>query len=179
MNQNTPDPGLAFRWPHPCSLPIEWGSRGCPSNVNLRPRWYWTPKSGCRQGTEMGGAAILSVALWLTPEESAGQRLWRGQRHHNRLRATSGGETRGYRHSHYQSPHAFSGIFACGSGRSPGYVGWPLINLFLFITTFDLIWFYYYYFLMIIQTIYSKIKNSWSCDRNCKTYKEFFFIKKL
>ena len=38
MNQNTPNPGVALRWPHPCSLPIEWGSRGCPPNVNLRPR---------------------------------------------------------------------------------------------------------------------------------------------
>ena len=31
-------PRLALRWPHPCSLPIEWGSRGCPPNINLRPR---------------------------------------------------------------------------------------------------------------------------------------------
>ena len=38
MNQNTPNPGVALRWPHPCSLPIEWGSRGCPPNANLRPR---------------------------------------------------------------------------------------------------------------------------------------------
>ena len=32
-----PNPRLAFKWPHPCSLPIEWGRRGCPPNVNLRP----------------------------------------------------------------------------------------------------------------------------------------------
>ena len=38
MNQNTPNPGVALRWPHPCSLPIEWGSRGWPPNANLRPR---------------------------------------------------------------------------------------------------------------------------------------------
>ena len=38
MNQNSPNPGLAPRWPHPCTLPIEWGSRGCPPNANLRPR---------------------------------------------------------------------------------------------------------------------------------------------
>ena len=30
MNQISPNYGLALRWPHPCSLPIEWGSRGCP-----------------------------------------------------------------------------------------------------------------------------------------------------
>ena len=129
MNQNTPNPGVALRWPHPCSLPIEWGSRGCPRMSTFDHGWYWTPRSGCRQGTEMGGAAILAEALWLTPEESARQRLWRGQRHSNRLRATSGGETRGYRHSHHQLPHAFIGIFACGSGGSPGYGGWPLIKI--------------------------------------------------
>ena len=38
INQNTPNPGVALRWPHPCSLPIEWGSRVCPPNANLRPR---------------------------------------------------------------------------------------------------------------------------------------------
>ena len=69
------------------------------------------------------------MALWLTPEESARQRLWRGQRIDNRLRANQIGETRGYRHSHHQSPHAFSGIFACGSWGSPGYGGWPLIKI--------------------------------------------------
>ena len=116
MNQNTPNPGLALRWPHPCSLPIEWGSWGCPRMWTFDHGWYWTPRSGCRQGTEMGSAAILAELLWLTPEGSAWQRLWRGQRHHNRLRATSGGETRGYRQQSPPKPHAFSGIFACGSG---------------------------------------------------------------
>ena len=90
MNQNTPNPGLALRWPHPCSLPIEWGSRGCPRMSTFDHRWYWTPRSGCRQGTEMGSAAIQALALRLTPEESVGQRLWRGQMHSNRLRASSG-----------------------------------------------------------------------------------------
>ena len=31
-------PGLALNWSHPCSLPIKWGSVGCPLNINLRPR---------------------------------------------------------------------------------------------------------------------------------------------
>ena len=48
------------------------------------------------------------------------------------------GETRGNRRSRHQFPHAFSGIFACGSGGSPGYDGWPLINLIPFIIIFDL-----------------------------------------
>ena len=38
MNQNIPNPGVALRWPHHCSLPIEWGSRDCLPNFNLRPR---------------------------------------------------------------------------------------------------------------------------------------------
>ena len=80
MNQNTPNPGLALRWPHPCSLPIEWSRWGCPPNVNLRPRvvldaQVWLP---ARDGD--GICCPLQMALWLTPEESAGQRLWRGQR---------------------------------------------------------------------------------------------------
>ena len=129
MNKNTLNLGVALRWSHPCSLPIEWSSRGYPSNVNLRPWGYWTPRSDCLQGTEIGEAAIQAVALWLTPEESTWQRLWRGQRYHNRLRAQSGGESRGNRHSRHQLPHAFSGILACGSGAPLGYGGWPLIKI--------------------------------------------------
>ena len=127
MNQNTPNPRLALRWPHPCSLPIEWGRWGCPLN-NPKPRWYWTPGVAAGKG-QRWEKLPLEVTLWLTPEESAGQRLWRGQRIDNRLRVNQVGETRGYRHSHHQSPHVFSGIFACGSGGSPGYGGWPLIKI--------------------------------------------------
>ena len=90
MNQNTPNPRLALKWPHPCSLPIEWGSGGCPRMSTFDHEWYWTPRTGCQQGTEMGEAAFLAVALWLTRDESVGQRLWNGQRHRNRLRAHSG-----------------------------------------------------------------------------------------
>ena len=97
MNQNTPNPGLALRWPHPCSLPIEWGSRGCPPNVNLRPRvvldtQVWLP---ARDGD--GKCCLLAKALWLTTDGGAWQRLWRGQRDYNRLRAYQVGETRGNR----------------------------------------------------------------------------------
>ena len=55
MNQNTPNPGLALRWPHPCSLPIEWGSRGGPPNVNLRPR------------------VILDTQVWLPVRDGDGR----------------------------------------------------------------------------------------------------------
>ena len=55
MNQNTPNPGLALRWPHPCSLPIEWGRRGCPPNVNLRPR------------------VVLDAQVWLPARDGDGR----------------------------------------------------------------------------------------------------------
>ena len=39
--------------------------------------WYWTPRSGCWQETEIGEDILLLKALCLILEESAGQRLWR------------------------------------------------------------------------------------------------------
>ena len=65
MNQNTPNPGLALRWPHPCSLPIEWVEEAVPRMSTFDHGWYWTPRSGCRQGTEMGGAAILARGIMI------------------------------------------------------------------------------------------------------------------
>ena len=69
------------------------------------------------------------VALWLTPEESAGQRLWRGQRTSNRLRATSGGETRGYRLQSPPIPTCVQWNFRMWLWGTPGYGGWPLIKI--------------------------------------------------
>ena len=56
MNQNTPNPGLALMWPHLFSLPIEWSSRGCPPNVNLRPR------------------VVLDTQVWLPTRDGDGRR---------------------------------------------------------------------------------------------------------
>ena len=50
-----PNPGVALRWPHPCSLPIEWSSRGCPPNVNLRPR------------------VVLDTQVWLPARDGDGK----------------------------------------------------------------------------------------------------------
>ena len=55
MNQNTPNLRLALRWPHPCSLLIEWGSRGCPPNVNLQPR------------------VVLDTQVWLPARDEDGR----------------------------------------------------------------------------------------------------------
>ena len=70
MNQNTPNPGVALRWPHPCSIPIEWGIRGRPPNepstvIERSGVVLDTLRSGCRQGTEMGSAAILARGIMI------------------------------------------------------------------------------------------------------------------
>ena len=156
MNQNSPNPRLALRCPHPCSLPIEWGNRDCPPNVNLRPRvvldtQVWLP---ARDGDER--SCPLAVALWLTPEEIAWQRLWREQRNYNRLRAQSGRRKQREQTHRHQFPQAFSGILACGSGGYPGYEGWPLTKINSFHNNF---WFdsklvYRHSFFHIIFLIY-------------------------
>ena len=140
MNQNTPNPGLALRWPHPCSLPIEWGRWGCPPNVNLRPR------------------VVLDAQVWLPARDGDGMCCHpssgiminsRGERRTKVLERTEEFPTDSEQHqaekpegtdySHHQLLHAFSGIFACGSG-GPLAAGVGLwIKLILFIITFDLI----------------------------------------
>ena len=100
-------------------------------------RWYWTLRSGCRQGTEMREAAILAVALWLTLEESAWQRLWRGRVITTNFEHNQVGETRGNKRSRIQLPRAFNGIFACSPEESLGYGGWPLIKLILLICSLE------------------------------------------
>ena len=55
MNQNTLNSRLALRWPNPCSLSIEWDSRGCPPNVNLRPR------------------VVLDTQVWLPARDGDGK----------------------------------------------------------------------------------------------------------
>ena len=56
MNQNTPNPGLALEWPRPPLIPhwMRWWS--CPRMSTFDHGWYWTSRSDCRQGTEMGEA---------------------------------------------------------------------------------------------------------------------------
>ena len=116
--------------------------------------WYWTPRSGCRQGTEMGGAAILAEALWLTPEgERRTKALERTEEFPTDSKQHQVEKPEGTDYSHHQFPHAFSGIFACGSG-------WPLamevglwIKLILFIITFDLIWYQINNMISIIKSM--------------------------
>ena len=53
MNQNTPNLGLTLMWHH-SSFFTHWiGLRSCPRMSTFDHGWYWIPRSGCRQGTEM------------------------------------------------------------------------------------------------------------------------------
>ena len=54
MNQNTLNTGWDLRWPIHFSPPIEWGKGAFSRMSTFDHGWYWTPKSGCWQGTEMG-----------------------------------------------------------------------------------------------------------------------------
>ena len=79
INQNTPNPGLAFRWSHSLFLTHWMGWRGCPMNANLLPKLvldtqvWLTARDG-------DGRSHLYQVLRLTPEVSSRQKLWRGSR---------------------------------------------------------------------------------------------------
>ena len=49
MNQNTPNPRLVLRWPHPRDLTL-WIGHGHYSQNNPKPRWYWTPGVAAGKG---------------------------------------------------------------------------------------------------------------------------------
>ena len=140
MNQNTPNPGLALRWPHPCSLPIEWGKRGCPPNVNLRPR------------------VVLDAQVWLPARDGDGMCCHpssgiminsRGERRTNALEGTEVSQqtpsnirsekpegTDTVTTNHYMRLVEFSHV-ALEDPLATGVGLW--LKLILFIITFDLI----------------------------------------
>ena len=148
MNQNTPNPGLALRWPHPCSLPIEWGSRGCPPNVNLRP---WSkdqmggtghPRSGCRQGTEMGCAAILARGIMINSRGERRTKALEGTEDFQQTPSKIRRRNQRVQTTVTTNPHMRSVEFshvALGEPLATGVGLW--IKLIPFIITFDLIWF--------------------------------------
>ena len=165
MNQNTPNPGVALRWPHPCSIPIEWGIRGRPPNepstvIERSGVVLDTLRSGCRQGTEMGSAAILARGIMIN---SRGERRTKALEGTEDFQQTPSNIRR--RNQRVQTtvttnpPHAFSGIFACGSGGSPGYGGWPLIKINSFHNNiwFDLIYTWKCVVYLIIWYILKKL----------------------
>ena len=122
-------PGLALRWPHPCFLPIEWGSRGCPPNVNLRPRvvldtQVWLP---ARNGD--GRSHLLLKALCFVLEFERKTKTLEGkeaeQQTPGNIRA---GETRWNQQT--CSPHYVnSPRMSVALGDPPCLGGWPLIKI--------------------------------------------------
>ena len=146
MNQNTPNPGLALRWPHPCSLPIEWGSEAVPrmwtfDHDRFDHGWYWTPfRSGCRQGTEMGGAAILARGIIIN---SRGERRTKALEGTEDIQQTPSNIRRRNQRVQTQSPP----IPTCVQWNFRMWLWGPLatgvglwLKLIPFIITFDLIW---------------------------------------
>ena len=133
--------------------------------------WYWTPRSGCRQRTEMGCAAILAVVMINSRGERRTKALERTEEFPTDSEKYQAEKPEGTDYSLHQSPHAFSGIFACGSGGllATGVGLW--IKLILFIITFDLILSFYcrfnneitHIFKMLVWLCnnYSDIKLSW------------------
>ena len=149
MNQNTPNKGLALRWPHPWSLLIEWGSRGSPRttlNHGGTGHQLWLP---VRDGDERSCHPSNGIMI-----NSRGERRTKALERTKDLQQTPSKTGRRNQRVQTQSPHSFSGIFACGSGGSPSYWGWPLIKINSFHNNiwFDyLILFYIYLRLMILM----------------------------
>ena len=79
MNQNTPNPGLALRWPNPLHPypPIEWGKEAVPwiepSTTGGTRHPYLTVGKGRRWRNNLYGRRLC-----LIPEESTWQQLWEG-----------------------------------------------------------------------------------------------------
>ena len=135
MNQNTPNPRLALRWPHPCNSTHWMGREGVPecqpSTTGVLDAQVWLLT---RDRDERSHPLLKALCLIL--EESAWQRLKKRQRQNNKLRAHKGWRNQ------KDSAEMLSTLcefytFKCGSGDPPCFGGWPLINLIPFIITFD------------------------------------------
>ena len=125
MNQNTPNPRLVLRWPHPRGLTLWIGHGRCSQN-NPKPRWYWTP-----------GVAAGKEWRWENSPPAMGIMLnSRGERRTKALEGTEveqqtpskwGWETRGNKLSRPPTQHEFT--MSSVALYYPLWGGWPLINL--------------------------------------------------
>ena len=138
MNQNTPNPGLALRWPHPCSLPIEWGGGGCPPNVNLRPRVVLDTQVWLPARDRDGKCCLLARDVMIN---SRGERMTKAlegtevsQQTPSNIRRRNQRVQTTVTTNHHMRLVEFSHVAL----EDPWLRGWPLINLILFIITFDL-----------------------------------------
>ena len=114
MNKNTPNPGLALGWLYPLNG-VERLSPECQSSTTGD-----TGHPGLDAGKGKKCEKLPPWRLWLTPEESVWQRLWK-KTENSRLRVHRSEKPEGNRNSHHQSPYVFSEIFTCSSGRSSSY----------------------------------------------------------
>ena len=138
-----PKPQISSQVAQLCSLPIKWGSRGCPPNVYLRPRVVLDTQVWLPARDEVGRSYPLLKTLCLILEESAGQRLKKEQRQNKRLQ-----EHKGWRNQRGQADmlttlREFTTV-KCGSGDPPCLGGSPLIKINSLHNNiwFELIWFH-------------------------------------
>ena len=146
MNQNTPNPGVALRWPHPCSIPIEWGIRGRPPNepstvIERSGVVLDTLRSGCRQGTEMGSAAILARGIMINSRGERRTKALEGTEDFQQTPSNIRRRNQRVQTTVTTNPHMRSVEFshvALGDPLATGVGLW--LKLIPFIITFDLIW---------------------------------------
>ena len=154
MNQNTPNPRLALRWPHPRGLTL-WIGHGRYSRNNPKPRWYWTP-----------GVAAGKEWRWEKSPPQMGIMLnSRGERMTKALEGTEVEQQTpskwGWETSGEQAVMAFHTRSSVALGDYPRWGGWPLINL-ITMHNNDLIW--------LVNFILSSYKFSLAHFLNCWFY---------
>ena len=140
MNQNTPNPGLALRWYHPCSLPIEWGSRGCPRttlNHGGTGHQVWLP---VRDGDERSCHPSSGIMI-----NSRGERMTKALERTDEI-TTDSEQIRSEKPERtdtiYTNFHMCLVEFSHVALEDPLATGVGLwLKLILFIITFDLIWY--------------------------------------
>ena len=135
MNQNTPNPRLVLRWPHPRGLTL-WLGHGRYSPKNPKPRWYWTP--GVAAGKEWRWEkSPLQMGIMLNSRGERMTKALEGTEVEQQTPSKWGWETSGE-----QAVMAFHTRSSVALGDYPRWGGWPLINLNTMHNN-DLIWLFW------------------------------------
>ena len=133
MNQNTPNPRLVLRWPHPRDLTL-WIGHGHYSQNNPKPRWYWTP--GVAAGKEWRWEkSPLQMGIMLNSRGERMTKALEGTEVEQQTPSKWGWETSGE-----QAVMAFHTRSSVALGDYPRWGGWHLINL-ITMHNNDLIWY--------------------------------------
>ena len=120
MNQNTPNLGVALKWPHPLGRPLWIGLGYCPRMTNHWPRWFWPPGLAAGKGW-WWKVSPSPDGLRSTSVESAGQRHW-GDPSRTDIKDRLG-ETRGITPDTHAPPGDAS-PYVLSSGGSGGFKPW-------------------------------------------------------